>query len=68
MTPHSLLIVEDENIVAMNLRQKLEGLGFRVVGTARTGEAASRVKSAVVARPLRRQSEATWGEGRTFMW
>lgn len=36
----SLIIVEDENIVAMTLRRQLEAFGFRVLDLARTGEAA----------------------------
>lgn len=35
-----ILIVEDESIVALDLRSTLEELGYQVVGTADTGEAA----------------------------
>ena len=36
----TILVVEDEAIVAMDLCQQLEDLGYRVVGTAATGEEA----------------------------
>jgi len=35
--PTRLLIVEDERIVAFDLKQKLEGLGYAVVGTVANG-------------------------------
>lgn len=34
----SVLIVEDEGIVAMDLRLRLEEMGYQVIGTASTGE------------------------------
>lgn len=36
-SPH-ILIVEDENITALDLQYKLEGLGYRVTGKVTTGE------------------------------
>jgi two-component system, response regulator PdtaR len=36
----TVLIVEDEQIVAADLEKRLEKLGYRVVGTAATGEEA----------------------------
>lgn len=36
----SVLIVEDESIVALDLENRLRGLGFEVVGQARSGEVA----------------------------
>ncbi|MBU6428607.1 MAG: response regulator, partial [Cyanobacteria bacterium REEB65] len=44
-----MLIVEDEGIVALGIRQSLEGLGYDVVGSAATGEAA--IQLARSARP-----------------
>ena len=38
--PASILIVEDEAIVALDLRLQLQELGYRVVGVADSGEAA----------------------------
>ena len=38
--PHSILVVEDESIVAMDIQNQLEDMGYRVVGTAGTGEEA----------------------------
>ncbi len=40
MTPSSILIVEDEAIVALDLRLQLQELGYQVVGVAASGEAA----------------------------
>ena len=40
MTPSSILIVEDEAIVALDLRLQLQELGYRVVGVAASAEAA----------------------------
>ncbi len=40
--PSSILIVEDEEIVALDIACQLERLGYRVTGTARTGEDACR--------------------------
>lgn len=40
MPAHSLLIVEDEAIVALDLRLQLEGLGYEVTGVAASAEAA----------------------------
>lgn len=36
----SVLLVEDEAIIAMVLRRKLQGAGYRVIGTVATGEEA----------------------------
>jgi len=38
MSPTSLLVVEDESIVAMDIKHRAEGLGYRVVGIAASGE------------------------------
>lgn len=35
-----ILVVEDENIVALDLRERLEGLGYRVCGMEATGDGA----------------------------
>lgn len=40
MTTPTILIVEDESLVAMDLRLRLENRGYRVCGIAPTGEAA----------------------------
>ncbi len=40
--PVSILIVEDEEIVALDIARQLERLGYRVAGTVRSGEAACR--------------------------
>ncbi len=40
MRLHKILVVEDESIVAMDLRQRLENMGFEVVATVATGAAA----------------------------
>lgn len=40
MAPASVFIVEDEAIVASDLRETLLGLGYSVAGTAKSGEAA----------------------------
>jgi len=40
MSANKILIVEDEGIVAMDIRQHLEGFGYDVVGTAYSGEQA----------------------------
>lgn len=37
MQPQRLLIVEDELILAMDLKERLVGLGYAVVGTVSTG-------------------------------
>lgn len=39
----SILVVEDEQLVAEDIRLTLEGYGYRVVGTATTGEVAVRL-------------------------
>ncbi|HJV06714.1 MAG TPA: EAL domain-containing protein [Chromobacteriaceae bacterium] len=49
MTLGSLLIVEDESIVALDLRHNLENLGYRVVGLCATGEDA--IRQAACHRP-----------------
>jgi len=43
MTPVTILVVEDEQIVAEDLKQLLAGMGYRVVGTASSGETAIRL-------------------------
>lgn len=40
MQDRSILIVEDESIIALDLRQQLEGLGYTVVGIAESAEQA----------------------------
>lgn len=40
MTKAKVLVVEDQNIVALNIRNKLKNLGYIVPGTAATGEEA----------------------------
>jgi PAS domain S-box-containing protein len=40
MTVRSILVVEDEAVIALDLCDKLEQMGFNVVGTADTGERA----------------------------
>jgi CheY-like chemotaxis protein len=40
MTVPRIMIVEDESIVSMQLTDKLEGMGYEVVGTVRSGEEA----------------------------
>lgn len=40
MSANKILIVEDEGIVAMDIRQHLEGFGYDVVGPAYSGEQA----------------------------
>lgn len=41
--PSSILIVEDEAIVALDLRYRLEAFGYTICGTASTGDEAIRV-------------------------
>jgi PAS domain S-box-containing protein len=40
MPSHRILVVEDESIVALDLRQRLEQMGFEVIATVATGAAA----------------------------
>ena len=40
MSKTSILIVEDEGVVAEDLARKLQGLGYEVAGTAERGEEA----------------------------
>ena len=42
MKKAKILVVEDQNIVALNIRNKLKNLGYTVTGTASTGEEAIR--------------------------
>jgi PAS domain S-box-containing protein len=42
MTKARILVVEDESIVALDIKQRLEGMGYAVVGIAATGEQAIR--------------------------
>lgn len=49
MVNERILVVEDEGIVAMEMRNKLEDLGYIVVGTVATGKAA--VETAVETEP-----------------
>ena len=42
MKKAKVLVVEDQNIVALNIRNKLKNLGYTVPGTASTGEEAIR--------------------------
>ena len=57
MTKTTILIVEDEAIVAADLAGKLEQLGYEVVGTAAKGEeaveSACRLKPEVVLMDIR---------------
>jgi len=48
MEPKSILIVEDEQIAALDLRETLQALGYRVMGTAHTGEKAVAMADAEV--------------------
>jgi CheY-like chemotaxis protein len=41
MKEAKILIVEDENIVALNLQTRLKSLGYQVAGMASTGEDAA---------------------------
>jgi YesN/AraC family two-component response regulator len=43
MTQARILIVEDERIVATDLRQRLTSVGYTVVGMAATGDEAIRM-------------------------
>jgi len=43
MTPATILIVEDEAIVALDLQRRLQQLGYRVPSTAGSGEEAIRL-------------------------
>ncbi len=43
MEPAGILIVEDERIIALDLRSKLVRLGYKVVGVAHTGQEAVRL-------------------------
>src|SRR4051812_47771740 len=45
METHRLLVVEDEQIVAMALRKRLQSLGYHVLATASSGEEAVRLAS-----------------------
>ena len=47
MSEMSILIVEDNNIVAKDIQSRLENLGYSVSGTARTGEEAVEKASAL---------------------
>lgn len=49
MTQSRILIVEDENIVALDLEMRLSGLGYQVVGMTATGEGA--IHQALSLRP-----------------
>ncbi len=49
MVNERVMIVEDESIVAMGIKHKLEDLGYRVVGIVATGEAA--VETALTTEP-----------------
>jgi diguanylate cyclase (GGDEF)-like protein/PAS domain S-box-containing protein len=40
MTPKKILVVEDESVVAMDIQDRLEALGYDVVATAATGKRA----------------------------
>jgi two-component system, response regulator PdtaR len=42
MDKAKILVVEDQNIVALNIKNKLKILGYTVLGTAATGEEAIR--------------------------
>ena len=44
-----IMIVEDESIVAMGIKHKLEDLGYKVVGIVATGEKA--VETALETKP-----------------
>ena len=48
-TPTHILVVEDEPIVALDLQQRLEKMGYRVPSVVATGEAA--IAAAVSERP-----------------
>lgn len=45
METAGVLVVEDERIIALDLRSKLTRLGYRVLGTAHTGRDAVRLAS-----------------------
>jgi len=49
MPKHSILVVEDESIVALDIQQRLENMGFAVVGSAATGAAA--IEKMALSRP-----------------
>ena len=43
MSPNRILIVEDQNIIALDLKSRLQGLGYAVVATLSSGEEAVQV-------------------------
>ncbi len=49
MNPARIMIVEDENIIAMDLRMRLQALGYTIVAMAATGEDA--IRQAEAQRP-----------------
>jgi two-component system, sensor histidine kinase len=46
--PKGILIVEDENIVALDIKMRLESLGYRIVGVVDTGAAALESLNSIV--------------------
>ena len=46
--PARILIVEDEGVIALDLRCRLEALGYEIVGIADTGDGAIRLAAATV--------------------
>ncbi len=46
MAPSRILVVEDESIIAADLQDTLEGMGFQVVGVVTTGEGAIQLADA----------------------
>jgi len=44
---HRVLVVEDENLIALDLQRRLESLGYTVTGTAGTGDGALRLARAL---------------------
>lgn len=47
----SILVVEDEELLSLHLSDMLEDLGYDVVGTAATGQAALRAATRLIATP-----------------
>jgi DNA-binding NarL/FixJ family response regulator len=67
-----ILIVEDEMLISMEIKQKLRAMGYEVVGQAITGESAiqkaGETKPDLILMDIRLKGEMDWIAAASELW